>query len=218
MRRAVESGHYLPLTVNGSGHDCLPADCCPGRIPDNCTQAFAEIPKPRHGMAPIAPTALKFPIVTAVHAVLKPLGYRKSSATFRRVIGDVVHMVEVQGSSANTSGDASFTVNIGVFAPALVDEDVRKFTKASIPEAHWRMRLGELSPSRQDLWWRVGALTGAEAAAVEISKLIERSALPALAQLPDLASLASVWKSGHSPGLTERQCAKLLSRVLISAA
>ena len=166
----------------------------------------------------MTPTALKLPILTAVHAVLKPLGYRKSSATFQRAIGDVVHIVELQGSNANAADDASFTVNIGIFAPALVYEDVREFTKPSIPVAHWRMRLGELSPSRQDLWWRVTSLVDAEAAALEICDLIERSALPALAQLPDLTSLASVWKSGRSPGLTERQCTELLSRLPVAVA
>ncbi len=166
----------------------------------------------------MTPVALKLPIVTAVHAALKPLGYRKSSATFQRSIGDVVHIVEVQGSSANTADDASFTVNIGVFAPALIYEDVREFTKPSIPQAHWRMRLGQLSPSRQDLWWRVTSLVDAEAAAVDICELIERSALPALAQIPDLVSLAAVWKSGHSPGLTARQCTELLSRLPVAGA
>ena len=166
----------------------------------------------------MTPSALKLPIVNAVDAVLKPLGYRKSSASFQRAIGDVVHLVEVQGSSANVADDARFTINIGVFAPALDYEDVREFTKASISEAHWRMRLGDLLPSRQDLWWRVSSLGDAEAAAVEIRELIERSALPTLARLPDLTSLVSVWKSGSSPGLTDGYRVKLLSRLPTSAA
>ena len=126
-------------------------------------------------------------------------------------------MVEVQGSSSNGADDASFTVNIGVFVPALVYADVREFTNPSIAAAHWRMRLGDLSPPGRDLWWRVISLVDAEAAAEEICELIKGSALPALAQLPDLTSLASVWRSGHSPGLTERQRTELLSRLPVAA-
>ncbi|WP_457356550.1 DUF4304 domain-containing protein [Roseateles sp. P5_D6] len=161
----------------------------------------------------MTPTELKLPIVAAVYALLKPLGYRKSSALFRREIGDVVHLIEVQASVSNKVGDASFTVNIGVFAPELVYADVRDVTSPSIPLAQWRTRLGQLAPESQDLWWCATTRVDAEAAAKDIVERIEKHALPALAALPDLASLGSVWKSGRSPGLTERQRVEFLNRL-----
>ena len=161
----------------------------------------------------MTPTALKLPILTAVRALLRPLGYRKASGTFQRSLEEVVHMVEVQGSRSNVAGNAEFTVNVGVFVPALVYADVREFTKPSVPTAHWRMRLGELVPLGKDLWWRVSSLVEADAAAAEICELVERKALPALARIHDLRSLASLWQAGQSPGLTEHQRTELLSRL-----
>jgi len=148
-----------------------------------------------------------------MQAALRPLGFRKSSSLFQRGIGNVVHLVEVQGSNADKADEATFTVNVGIFAPDLVYEDVRDVTKPSIGMAHWRMRLGSLSPENQDLWWRVSSTAEAEAAAADIATRTQKFALPALDQLADLSALAALWQSGQCPGLTEFQRAEFLSRV-----
>src|ERR1700693_6095890 len=95
-------------------------------------------------------TELRAPILAALHRVLKPAGFGKAAAVFSRQSGDVVHLIELQGSRSNRSAEARFTVNVGIFAPAIVYPDVRDVRKPSIAGSHWRERLGSLSPERED--------------------------------------------------------------------
>jgi hypothetical protein len=69
--------------------------------------------------------AFKAPTLLAAKQLLSPLGYRTSGSLFSRPSEDVVHLIEVQGSCQSTSVEAQFTVNVGVFAPALVYADIR---------------------------------------------------------------------------------------------
>ncbi|WP_181179560.1 DUF4304 domain-containing protein [Pseudorivibacter rhizosphaerae] len=156
---------------------------------------------------------LKAPTLLALRELLRPLGYRKSSSLFSRPLQDVVHLIEVQGSRQSTAAEAKFTVNVGAFAPALIYADVRATTKPSIPLAHWRERLGFLSPENEDTWWKVRTAQQAEAVAVDIATRIERFALPALGQLQQLDALVTLWKAGQSPGLTEHQRREFLVRL-----
>lgn len=156
---------------------------------------------------------LKAPTMLALRELLHPLGYRKSSSLFSRPLQDVVHLIEVQGSRQSTAAEAKFTVNIGVFAPALIYADVRATTKPSIPLAHWRKRLGFLSPENEDTWWKVRTSQQAEAVAIDIATRIECFALPALGQLQQLNALVSLWQGGQSPGLTEHQRKEFLVRL-----
>jgi hypothetical protein len=161
----------------------------------------------------MTPAELKRPILTALQTVLRPLGFRKMSSLFQLDRGKVVHLIEVQGSNDNKANEAEFTVNVGVFAPELVYPDVRDITKPSIALAHWRTRLGSLSPENKDLWWHVASFGEAATAAADIADRTHKFALPALDQLADLSALAVLWKSGQSPGLTEFQRVELLSRL-----
>ncbi|WP_083437992.1 DUF4304 domain-containing protein [Caldimonas brevitalea] len=120
---------------------------------------------------------LRAPILAAVQSLLRPLGYRKSASLFARQSEDVVHLVEVQGSRHSTSTDAKFTVNVAVFASALVYPDVRDVTKPSIAGAHWRKRLGRLSRENEDVWWRVSTIEQAEAVAHDIAVRLEQYAI-----------------------------------------
>ena len=158
-------------------------------------------------------TDLKRPTLIATKELLSPLGYHKAANLFSRSSEDVVHLVEIQGSRQSTSAEVQFTVNVGVFVPALVYADVRETTRPSIPLAHWRKRIGSLSPENEDLWWKVSTEAQAIAAARDVATRIRSFALPSLAELPDLKSLASLWRSGTSPGITEQQCEEFLVRL-----
>jgi hypothetical protein len=153
----------------------------------------------------MSPSELRAPIIAAVERTLISAGYRRSASLFLRELASVFHLIEVQGSRQSTSTSAKFTINIGVFAPVLIYPDVRKFRKPSIPAAHWRQRIGALSPEAEDLWWRVTTLQEAQAAAKDIALRIERFALPALARVSNVESLSALWSTGHSPGITDKQ-------------
>ncbi|RST48493.1 DUF4304 domain-containing protein [Variovorax sp. MHTC-1] len=155
-------------------------------------------------------TNLKTPTLDALKQFLHPLGYRKKAGLFSRELKDVVHLVEVQGSRHSTSAQAVFTVNLGIFVPELVYPDVREATKPSIPGGHWMQRLGVLCPENQDLWWKPETPEQALEAADDILNRLRLFGIPVLEALPNAVSLVELWKSGRSPGLTERQRAKFL--------
>jgi len=162
----------------------------------------------------MSPAELKKPILARVHSLLRPEGYRKAGSVFSRTSEDVVHLVEIQSSRSNTDFQARFTVNIGVFASAVEHADIRDTARPSIPGAHWRWRLGSLSPEKKDVWWESSTLAESEAAAHQITDRLALYGLPALAAIPNLQALAAVWKSGNGPGLTEYQRANFLARLI----
>ncbi|WP_127997207.1 DUF4304 domain-containing protein [Piscinibacter defluvii] len=157
---------------------------------------------------------LRKPTLAALAQLLGPLGYRSASSLFTREVQDVVHLVEVQGSRQSIAGSAKFTVNIGILVPAAIYPDVRESTKPSVPQAHWRARLGSLSPERSDLWWQVHTLLDAELVARDVAARVEQHALPALSRLQSSQDPIALWLSGSSPGLTVAQRAELLARLL----
>lgn len=158
-------------------------------------------------------TALRTPTLAGLHALLKPLGFRKVANVFSRASQNVVHLIEVQGSRDSTKDAARFTVNVGVFALDLVYADIRDVTKPSIPDAHWRTRLGTLSPEGQDLWWQASTEKQAVAVAQDVVARVEHYALPALFALPNLDALVLIWKQGKASGLTDGQRKDYLLRL-----
>ena len=166
----------------------------------------------------MTPAALKQAIVVELHQLLRPEGFRKAGSVFSRRSYDVFHLIEVQGSRTNVPGNASFTVNAGVFAPAVVYADIRELTKPSIAASHWRERIGFLGPEQKDLWWTVHNQAEAEQAAAELSQRVLLHALPALAALPNLLSLVELWRSGRSPGVPPKLRDDFLQRLFPSGA
>jgi hypothetical protein len=156
---------------------------------------------------------LNAPTLLAVKQLLSPLGYRKTANQFVRQSQNVVHLIQIQGSRQSTAAEARFTVNVGIFVPALVYADVRDVTKPSVPLAHWRARIGSLSPENEDLWWKVSNQKQAMVAAQDVATRIESFALPVLATLPSLESLLILWRSGKSPGVTDHQRLEFLARL-----
>ena len=161
----------------------------------------------------MSPAELKKPILTHVQSLLHPLRYRRVGSVFSRKCQDIVQLIEVQSSRNNNDFEARFTINIGIFAPRVVYEDVRDTTKPSISAGHWSWRLGSLSPEKKDIWWAVSTSTQAEAAAQDICSRLALYGLPALAAVPNLLALVEIWKSGEGPGLTQYQRKDYLGRV-----
>ena len=159
------------------------------------------------------PSPLKEPVFVALKALLQPLGFRKAGGVFSRKLNDVFHLIELQGSRDSTATKAKYTVNIAVFLPDLIYEDVREFTKPSVSASHWRERLGFLAPENQDTWWHATTAAEAERNAQDICVKLRQYALPAFEQLSTSAAVVSFWSSGSSPGITEHQRKEYLARL-----
>ena len=150
-------------------------------------------------------------ITEALSAVLVPCGFTKGPL-FLRASADVFHLVQLQGSDTNAHASSRYTINLGVWVPALSAGE-----KPSLAAAHWRQRLGFLCPEQEDVWWQISAQRNAPAVAREIAERIERCALPRLASLSNSRALLALWRSGTSPGLTKVQASRF-TNVLVGAA
>jgi len=145
--------------------------------------------------------------------VLRPRGFRPKAHVFSRESEDVIHLVELQSSQKNTRALSFFTVNLALWVPALVPEDVRDSRRPSVAGAPWRKRLGAVCPEQTDLWWQASERKAASDIASEIASRVEQFGLPALQALPNARALAALWRSGSTPGLTKLEAGKLAAEL-----
>ena len=156
------------------------------------------------------PTAsFKSVILNSMAELLRPVGFRKSGAVFARAVNDVIHLISLQSSTSSTASSVRLTVNVAVWVPTLAEPNQRP----DVCSSHWNERIGGLMPQRSDRWWTVTSEQESQAAAFEIGTAIKQFALPALAVLETSATLADLWESGASPGLTKFQAHRYLSRL-----
>jgi uncharacterized protein DUF4304 len=102
--------------------------------------------------------------------LLKQEGFRKRGRTFHRKIAHVSQIVNVQASRNNIGADGSFTLNLGVYFPA-VDLSVRGAAVPDVPKEYdctLRERIGSLLPDRTDKWWKLAPGTDYRAISDEI--------------------------------------------------
>jgi hypothetical protein len=120
-------------------------------------------------------------------------------------------LIGFQKSVTSASDVTKFTVNLNIWSKRIF-----KFLggegKPDGDDHHWHRRLGFLTPQNSDLWWTVSA--DSSEAMDEAIQLLERHALPELAQLATDVALRDLWLSGQSPGLTEQQRLIYLSTLL----
>ena len=141
------------------------------------------------------------PIITLLDASLEARGYLRTKSTFRKAGPDVDLVIDVQSAPASPSAAIDVTIELGAFAEKLEKRDA---TTSAWP-AHWRQRIGYVMPQGTDLWWVIDSADKAEAAGQQIVRYVERYALPALREVASLQGLEALWRSGHSPGLTDMQ-------------
>jgi hypothetical protein len=161
--------------------------------------------------------ALKASVLAALQAALEPLGFVASGALLQRELAEVVHLVELQSSQEANVSHIAVTVNLGVYAPSLVDAGIRDYIRPSIPQAHWRERLGILMPQRRDRWWTIENPEQAAEAGAEIAASVTEYGLAPLGKIADLASLRRIWETGVSPGLSDYQRRRHLERLEASS-
>ena len=163
--------------------------------------------------SPMPLFALKAPVLAQLQSALAPRGYRAAGTLFQRQLAEVVHLIELQSTQEQDAAHIAVTINLGVFAPKLVDRDIRDYIRPSIPQAHWRERIGILMPERRDKWWPIENVEQAAAAGAEIAVSVENYGLGPLAKIPDLAALRRIWETGASPGLSDYQRRRHLERL-----
>src|SRR4051812_20433076 len=110
---------------------------------------------------------------------LKPLGFRKVGNTWVRS-GEWPQVINVQLSKWNSSTQAQFTLNLGLFIKELHVASEGLPSKGDLKEydCDVRTRIGELFPDKEDKWWKVTSGADAGQLADEVFAGIEQFGLP----------------------------------------
>jgi hypothetical protein len=135
---------------------------------------------------PGAPVEAKFKVVlNGINQVLKPLGFRRSASSWRRLTD----------------------VNC-----ALAEDSDLDISRAGSAYAHLRDRIGFFLPVRENRWWTVDEQSKAEALVDELRPLVETAVSFFGRHISD-AQLIALWQSGRSPRLTANQRERNLRRL-----
>lgn len=120
---------------------------------------------------------------------LAAAGFSGSRRTFRRVRGPFVDLVHIQASQWGSVREGRFTLNLGVYAPPIV-EALGEPSHVEPPEylGHVRRRIGDVLTPEGDRWWELRVGTDLAALAAELGALF-----PAIERwFRGIASLADV--------------------------
>lgn len=141
----------------------------------------------------------------SISPFLAERGFSRKATTFRRELGEVMHLVEVQKSRRSSASTVVFTVNLGVASLRLLRRAEKDPVQWAWDACHWRERLGDVAGAGSDVWWSISDEASAAAASSQVTQWLAASGLPALDALSTDAALRDLWLSDRSPGLTEGQ-------------
>jgi Domain of unknown function (DUF4304) len=144
-------------------------------------------------------------VVNLTASKMKEYGFKRRGTILKKIVDGNAAIVEFQRSQGNTSETLSFTVNLAVVCGALLDPESLSLEKAKSYHGHFRVRIGELAPSHQDLWWEIKAGTDSKALSLEVSNLVCDEGVPYILRYLSDRDLIELWESGKSPGLTDGQ-------------
>ncbi|MGJ4883321.1 DUF4304 domain-containing protein [Bradyrhizobium sp. HKCCYLRH1065] len=147
-------------------------------------------------------------IAASVAELLEKRGFRKNGLRFSADRGDAKLLVEFQSSQMSNKTRLLITINLSIRLGKL-DRDPSIFPG----DGHWRKRIGEFMDKPSDYWWTCRNSEDAVQAGKRIAMLLETAALPEMEHLASAESLAALWASGQSPGLTQMQRNRYLAKV-----
>jgi len=125
--------------------------------------------------------------------LMKSHGFNKRGQRFWRNAGHVVDVLDLQKSQWNISSRAEFTINIGVFWPAINAQSEVRVT--SLPPATCECtiteRIGRLFGSGLDLWWRVRGKEDLVRRGQDVQRKVIRFALPWLESMHSVREMVA---------------------------
>jgi len=164
-------------------------------------------------MTTLDPKAIYDHVVASCAETLRSAGYARRGSSLRKEANGNVAIVEFQKSSKSNAEAIVFTINLGIVCGRLLEGGESSLKKVGIVDAHVRQRVGMLLADRPDKWWTIDPKTDANSLIEEISSLIEYEAAPYLDRHLNDDALVALWESGQSPGLTETQRLRYLTRL-----
>lgn len=119
---------------------------------------------------------------------LREVGFKKKARNFRREHADRIDVINVQASRYNDVSSAKFTVNVGVYYPAIAEMSdalpVRGAPKEYDCTVH--ARIGTLREDRRDFWWTIELSSDDAAIAKDLAEKVGFFCLPWLERMGDL--------------------------------
>jgi hypothetical protein len=152
-------------------------------------------------------------IVEDAAGKVKPLGFRHDDAVLRKLTQGNSAIVQFQRSGSSSAEVIRFTINLAVICGALPEPGQPALRRATSIHGHLRERIGMLLPSAQDAWWEVTESANVAELSERISGMVFDVGVPYVERYLDTNALMSLWRSGKSPGLTERQRLDYLARL-----
>ncbi|HWY08192.1 MAG TPA: DUF4304 domain-containing protein [Candidatus Acidoferrales bacterium] len=126
-------------------------------------------------------SALALTVTQAVKLGLAPLlhkdGFKKRGTNFYQITPESNRLVFVQSSQWNSSSRSRFTIELGLYFPAIDAVTNETWTRAGakqwnpkIYNCQLRQRIGFLMPVGGDFWWTVTPSSDANELALEMAK------------------------------------------------
>lgn len=152
-------------------------------------------------------------LTKSVGEKLKEFGYVKRGPVFRIIVNNNCGLIGFQRSVSNINKNISFTINLGVVCGDLLDQTINQLKDAQIVDTHVSQRIGLLLPEHQDQWWQINNSANFEQLSGEIVDLVSSKVVRYVSNFLNTNSIYSLWESGSSPGLTEFQRVRFLSKL-----
>ena len=130
-------------------------------------------------------------IKAGIAPLLKAHGFKKKARNFYRSFDDRIDVINVQASQYNEGAKGRFTINLGVYFPAIA-EITEAIPVKGMPKEYnctVRERIGGVLDNRQDIWWSVDETTNLNEVSIELATKVEGFCLP---WLESMASLDNV--------------------------
>lgn len=160
---------------------------------------------------------LKFETIVreGIHHFLKPKGFKKRGLNFKRTVGELSHVLNIQRSQYNSQSDIKFTINLGIFSPDYykIEYDYNFEKENKIPDfpreydSIIRLRIGALR-YEEDKWYKVNSNTDIRQIIKEMDEDINKFILPFFDKISTIESLLNELKlgkiTGHPPQILKR--------------
>lgn len=118
--------------------------------------------------------------VTACRPILGPLGFKRSAPHFWRLVDGLSQCVNFQASAWGSREAGSFTINLGISSPTLLEGFTgRRFPKEPAA-ALWPVntRIGFVMPGHRDLWWEVDETADIAKLGEQVTATVQDYAVP----------------------------------------
>lgn len=134
-------------------------------------------------------------------------GFRRKKTTYGKKTEYYWLVINFQISTDDLPGKLKFTLNIGILdlrLAELLEEPVK--VCPDVWACHMRERIGFVMPEHFDKWWVIDAQSPVSNDVTnEFLKILRDFVVPYTNRFSKKDDLLNLWKTGVSPGITDRQ-------------